>query len=131
MITTHIKESSPKIDNKHPEGTDPDWKTAWDKGQEVIKKGRLKFKDKGDEEHYWKMVKSNPQNVPGLPAVYPPLPNPKLSLSDVDMSSIRFEDVQPLPCGHHWNRLRYTADGKIFSCKHGHEYDEHDNLLNI
>lgn len=35
--------------------------------------GRLKFEDKGQEESYWKAVKANPANVPGLPPFAPPL----------------------------------------------------------
>lgn len=68
-----VKKSQQRVDPKHPESTDPSWHKAYEKGQDIIRKGQLKFRDRGEEERYWKAVSANPGNVPGLPPFAPPL----------------------------------------------------------
>jgi hypothetical protein len=68
-----VKKSQHRVDPRHPQSTDPNWGRSFEKGQEMIQSGKLKFNDRGEEEHYWKMVNGNPANVPGLPPFAPPL----------------------------------------------------------
>lgn len=116
-----IKESPMKVDPKTPE-SHPDYKKSVNAGRRAMAAGDLTFNDRGDEERYWKAVKSNPNNVPGLPAFYPPLKLPKIS---------GFGDGNPteeLPCGHRWVHKRYEPT-KMFRCAYGHEYDEVMNKI--
>jgi hypothetical protein len=73
MIHIHVKESEQKIDPKHPQSTDERYSKAVAVGRERLRTGELKFKSAGEERDYWKAVDSNPGNVAGLPAFFPPL----------------------------------------------------------
>lgn len=127
MSNFTIKESPHRVDPRSPERTDPEWKRAYNKGQQLLKSGKgVKFANKGEKEYYDKMLRKNPQNVPGLPILFPALPEPSLSMYGLDLSGVHFDSPKPLPCGHSWTRLRYSTEGKIFRCKYGHEYNEEE-----
>lgn len=75
-----IKEEKQKVDPRNPK-SNPDYKRAWDKGQKILREGKLKFENKGKEEEYWKGIKANENNIPGLPITYPAM-TLKSSLND-------------------------------------------------
>lgn len=77
-----VKKSARHIDPKHPESTDPNWSRAYAKGQESLARGTFKIGDPGEREAYRKALKSNPQNVPGIPAFFPPLRIPPMVVPD-------------------------------------------------
>jgi hypothetical protein len=70
-----VKSSPHKIDPKHPESTDPTWQRAFKLAQRRKKEGRIseQFSDGYEKEWYYNRVKSNPQNIEGLPPFFPPL----------------------------------------------------------
>ena len=68
-----IKKDAGHFDPRHPESTDPTYKAAYEAGQKRIRQGQLKFENEAQERDYWKAIKSNPSNVPGLPEVFPPI----------------------------------------------------------
>jgi len=119
-----IKESERKIDPSHPESTDPTWKKAYDKGQEIKRSGKMKFANKGEKDHYYKMLRSNPANIEGLPITHPPLTLPSISGIGEGV------ETTELPCGHRWSRIRYIGNEKLLSCKHGHEFNEQNQQIN-
>ena len=73
MSTTIIsKHTAPKIDPRHPESTDPDYKGDRAKALEYWPKMEKEFQDEGEKREYLKAVASNPNNMLGAPALYPP-----------------------------------------------------------
>jgi len=68
-----IKNSPRRIDPKHPESTDPSWRQAYEAGQRLLKSGKVKFESEAEERDYYRRIRSNPGNVPGLPEFFPPL----------------------------------------------------------
>jgi hypothetical protein len=69
--SVHIKKEKER-EIRHP-SDDPTYKERVYKGQVRIANGDLKFHNEGDRQEYEKRVASNPNNVPGLPAFFPPL----------------------------------------------------------
>jgi len=72
-----IREGKKRFDPRYPAQTDPDYAQDYEVGQHRLRTGQLKFSNKGEEEHYWKMIKANPSNVPGLDPTFPPLAEPR------------------------------------------------------
>lgn len=110
MANFVIKESPPKIDPKRPE-SDPSYEMA--KRAAAREAPKLKFEDRGQEEAYRKAVASNPANIFGLPAFYPPLqiqPSRGFGLG---------KEAETMPCGHQWIR---KTENRVYSCRHGHEF---------
>lgn len=116
-----IKDFPIKVDPKVPE-SDPSYKRAVNAGLKNIREGKLKFDSKGEEEHYWKVNRSNPNNVPGLPNFYPPLGLPKIAGFGSG------HPTEELPCGHRWVHKRYDPT-IMYRCSFGHEYDGNFNKL--
>jgi len=65
----HVKRSERRIDPKHPE-SHPDFKKALHAGQKLA--AQKKFESEGEKRDYERQIRSNPNNVYGLPAFYPP-----------------------------------------------------------
>lgn len=66
-----VKQSKPKVDPKHPQSTDPTWKYAAEKGAKRY--GKMEFENDAARRDYLRAVDSNPGNVVGMPAFFPPL----------------------------------------------------------
>lgn len=124
MANFVIRESKHKVDPRHPESTDPSYERARRLGEQRIKDGKLTFENKGEEESYWKAVKSNPANVPGLPPFAPPLNTlPKIAgIGDG-------KPTEMLPCGHRWNHMAINDRGTFYRCKFGHEFS--NTVINV
>jgi hypothetical protein len=71
--TIIVKKGEHRIDPKDPEHTDPEYAKAVAVGQARLKRGDYKISDRGEQEYTDKMMKGNPNNVPGLPTFFPPL----------------------------------------------------------
>lgn len=99
-----------KIDPKRPE-SHPGFQKALADGKKQAKK--LTFKDRGEEEWYNKAVRSNPNNVYGLPAFYPPL--------EITPSHGFGEgfSAETMPCGHAW---KSKTENGVYGCKYGHSF---------
>jgi len=105
-----IKQSQHKVDPKHPESTDPTWKQAYLEGQRRIKQGRLEeqFGNNGEQKDwYMNRIKSNPQNVMGLPPFYPPIhirsfiPLIEDNVSEEQKLLDKIESIQKVTCVLH------------------------------
>jgi hypothetical protein len=125
MANVIVPPDKVKVDPHHPEKTDPTYAKSVAVGQRRLREGKLKFADRGEEESYWKAVRSNPANVPGLPPFAPPLELPKIAgFGDGFMA-------EDLPCGHKWKSKVYDEQGGIkrWICSLGHEFDSQFTAL--
>ncbi len=73
MHDIHIKKVTHKVDPSHPQSTDPTWEKAYLKGQAKLRAGKFKLENEADQRDYERAITSNPGNVPGMPAFFPPL----------------------------------------------------------
>ena len=95
--------------------------------QKVKDEGGIKFKDKGEEENYWKKINANPNNVPYLPEFFPPQ-EIKEFFGDMSyheeyvvIEGQRNETL--LPCGEEWVNITIKGDGKtLYTCRDGHKF---------
>lgn len=66
-----VKESKPRPIRSVKD--DPNYEERVRKGKLRMANGDLKFNNEADKRDYERRVASNPNNVPGLPAFFPPL----------------------------------------------------------
>jgi len=102
-----------KVDPKNP-ASHPDWERAVAKGKENLPK--MKFESEGQKKDYLKAVATNRNNVPGLPAFFPPE-----SLGTfTGFGGIDVVKKDMLPCGKKWVHAVYQDNGegtyKCFGC---------------
>jgi hypothetical protein len=64
-----VKKSEQRIDPRQPE-TNPNYQRSLEVGLDNYKS--MKFESDGQRNDYMRAVKSNPNNVPGVPPFYPP-----------------------------------------------------------
>ena len=99
------QEPTQKVDPKHPQ-SHPGYKAAVKKAEEKLP--TLQFKSEGERKDYMRAVNSNPNNLPGLPAFYPPLSMGVFS----GFVGVDVEKKDMLPCGKKWIRARYDDKGE-------------------
>lgn len=71
MANFIMKQSPRKLDPKFP-ASDPNWEKSIQHGKSRLKRIEGKFENEAQRRDYDRAVASNPNNVPGLPPVYPP-----------------------------------------------------------
>lgn len=64
-----VRKSRARVD--HPE-RHPGYSAAVEAGRRNLATGRMKFENEAEKRDYMRAVRSNPNNVPGLPTFYPP-----------------------------------------------------------
>jgi len=108
------KNSPSKIDHHSRNPNREKWHKA---AERRIAKGKLKFENDAERRDYEKAVKSNSNNVMGLPTFFPPAQMPVVA---------GFGDGKPteaLPCGDKWVKAVYHDNGtKTLICKNGHQH---------
>lgn len=70
MTNFIMRESKQRVD--HPE-RHPDYARVKAVGEKNMREGKLKFENEAQKRDYMRAVDSNPNNVPGIPAFYPPV----------------------------------------------------------
>jgi hypothetical protein len=116
-----IKQPERRIDPKDPK-TNPAHIKMLEKAD--IAKQHLKFENDAEQRDYERDIKSNPNNVYGMPAFYPP--------EKIKPSSGIGEGrpTETLPCGHQWRTMGIRGNLIFYRCNHGHEYNKAEELIN-
>lgn len=126
-----IKKGQQRVDPKKPE-TNPEYGTAVRAGRERLESGEVMREcgsNKAMFNDYMQLVRSNPNNVPGLPPFYPPMQT--RVFVDVSGKTVEEADTEDdgrdwltLPCDHTWNSVTYNTDGSLrtYRCAHGHVF---------
>ncbi len=121
MITPIIKKSEQRVDPKDPK-TNPAYHKMLAKAE--IGKANLKFENEAEERDYRKNIESNPNNVYGMPAFYPPLKiKPSCGFGEGRSTEI-------LPCGHMWRTMGIRGNEIFYRCAEGHEYNKKEEQIN-
>jgi hypothetical protein len=111
IIMKESKET--KVDPKVP-SSHPGYKDAL-RAAEIAKKD-LKFESEGERLDYEKAVRANPNNIPGLPPLYPPERiQPSHGVGDGIMTTY-------LPCGHAEKKIAVRKGELIKICRYDHEF---------
>lgn len=70
----NVKKGKTKVDPRDPK-TDPTFAYAEKKAEQIMKRDGIEYgkvdESKGLTEDYWRRVRNNPNNLPGLPSLYP------------------------------------------------------------
>lgn len=126
MSSPHIVIRGPKerpADPTRPE-TYAGYHEAYAKAKQMNFGRDIEFNSEGERKDYERAVRSNPSNIPGLPAFFPPLETKvfvPMDTSPAEIQAIPDEDWDILPCGHTWKTKRYCANGILeYICHEGH-----------
>jgi hypothetical protein len=121
MITPIIKKSERRVDPKDPK-TNPAYAKMLEKAE--VAKHHLKFENEAEQRDYERDIKSNPNNVYGLPAFYPAEKiKPQCGIGEG-------KPTEMLPCGHQWRTMGIRGNEIFYRCAHGHEYNKASESIN-